>query len=312
MYDARSEAQEFVGVDKKDAIALAMQYFEVEESALSLVSYDQGVNGLAGRTVVVAALKDRVPPPRHEGGGGGRDRDRGERGGRGERDRGDRGDRGGRGGRGGRERGPRAESGGRPERERGGRDREREAPVQVEAEEPSGPSVGTAQGKIGEIATFVLGVMERLDIGPFEIAESEEGSLIALEIKGEAARRLASGDGRPVDALQLIVNQAAAQADPDAKRVVLDIEGNADAREGLLERLAERVVRRAVDGGRAVALDPMNGRDRRIIHIAVREMDGVVTMSKGEGRYRQVVVVPEGAPEYEDALRQSEAAAERE
>lgn len=311
MYDARSEAQEFVGVDRKDAIALAMQYFEVEESALSLVSYDQGVNGLAGRTVVVAALKDRVPPPRHEGGGGGRerDRDRGDRGGRGDRDRGDRGDRGGRGGRGGRERGPRAESGGHGERERGGRDRE-QVQVQVQAEEASGPSVGTSLGEIGEIGTFVLGVLERLDIGPFEIAESEEGSLIALEIKGEAARRLAVGDGRPVDALQLIVNQAAAQADPDAKRVVLDIEGNADAREGLLERLAERVVRRAVDGGRAVALDPMNGRDRRIIHIAVRELEGVVTISKGEGRYRQVVVVPEGAPEYEDALRQSEAASE--
>lgn len=303
MYDARSEAQEFVGVDKKDAIALAMQYFEVEESALSLVSYDQGVNGLAGRTVVVAALKDRVPPPRHEGGGGGRDRDRGERGGRGDRDRGDRGDRGGRGGRGGRDRGPRAESAGRGDRERGGRDRE-----EVQIEEASGPSVGTSLGEIGEIATFVLGVLERLDIGPFEIAESEEGSLIALEIKGEAARRLAAGDGRSVDALQLIVNQAAAQADPDAKRVVLDLEGNADAREGLLERLAERVVRRAVDGGRAVALDPMNGRDRRIIHIAVRDVEGVVTISKGEGRYRQVVVVPEGAPEYEDALKQSEAA----
>jgi hypothetical protein len=34
-------------------------------------------------------------------------------------------------------------------------------------------------------------------------------------------------------------------------------------------------------------------------------------MSTGEGRYRQVVVVPEGAPEYEEALRESEAASER-
>jgi spoIIIJ-associated protein len=165
---------------------------------------------------------------------------------------------------------------------------------------------------LGEIGQLVLGIVERLDIGPFEISESEDGSLLAFELKGEAALRLAGGDGRPVDALQLVANQAAAQADPDAKRVVLDVEGNAEARETFLTRLAERVVKRAADGGRAVALDPMNGRDRRIIHIAVREMDGVVTMSKGEGRYRQVVVVPEGAPEYEEAAEQSEAAAERE
>ena len=39
--------------------------------------------------------------------------------------------------------------------------------------------------------------------------------------------------------------------------------------------------------------------------------DGVVTMSKGEGRYRQVVVVPEGAPEYDEAREQAEAAADR-
>ena len=75
MYDAKSEAQEFVGVDRADAIAQATQYFEVEESALSLTAFSEGVNGLAGRTVVVAALKDRVSPPRHEGGGG-RERDR--------------------------------------------------------------------------------------------------------------------------------------------------------------------------------------------------------------------------------------------
>jgi spoIIIJ-associated protein len=154
--------------------------------------------------------------------------------------------------------------------------------------------------------------VERLDIGPFGISETEEGSLLAFELTGDAALRLAGGDGRPVDALQLVANQAAAQADPDAKRVVLDVEGNADARETFLTRLAERVVKRASDGGRAVALDPMNGRDRRIIHIAVREMDGVVTMSKGEGRYRQVVVVPEGSPEYEEALKQSEASSESE
>jgi hypothetical protein len=35
-------------------------------------------------------------------------------------------------------------------------------------------------------------------------------------------------------------------------------------------------------------------------------------MSVGEGRYRQVVVVPEGAPEYDEALRQSAAVGQRE
>ena len=40
----------------------------------------------------------------------------------------------------------------------------------------------------------------------------------------------------------------------------------------------------------------MNGRDRRTIHISVREYEGVATMSIGEGRFRQVVVVPQALP----------------
>jgi len=58
-----------------------------------------------------------------------------------------------------------------------------------------------------------------------------------------------------------------------------------------------------------VALDPMNGKDRRAIHVALRDEDGIATMSVGEGQYRQVVVVPEGADEYEEASRKSEEAA---
>ena len=152
------------------------------------------------------------------------------------------------------------------------------------------------------------GVIERLGLGPFEIGESEDGGMVVFEVKGEGAREPAHGDGRAVDALQLLVNQSAIRAGDVAKRVVLDVEGNTDAREEFLERLAERVVKRAKDGGRAVALDPMNARERRTIHLSVREHRGMATMSIGEGRYRQVVVVPEGADEYDEALRQMDTA----
>ncbi len=84
--------------------------------------------------------------------------------------------------------------------------------------------------------------------------------------------------------------------------MVIDVEGDQAQRESFLERAAERAARRALDSGRAVALEPMNARDRRIVHVSLREVEDVATMSIGEGRYRQVVVVPEGAPEYEQAL----------
>jgi spoIIIJ-associated protein len=160
------------------------------------------------------------------------------------------------------------------------------------------------------VGAFLLGVVERMDLGPFEIAENQEGELLVFEIQGAAAQALATGDGRCGDALQLLANQAAGRLEGEARRIVVDVEGDADAREAFLSRLAKRVARRARDGGRAVALDPMNGRDRRLIHLALRDEEGVATMSMGEGRYRQVVVAPEGTAEFEEAQRQPGASAE--
>lgn len=317
MYDARNERKEFIAGDRAEAIAKACDFFGVGEDALEIGEFDPGaVYGLSSRTVVVAALIDRTPPAPGGGdrdrGPGGRDRD--ERGGR---DRGGR-DRGGR-ERGGRDRGGRGrdrggQRGGRGERS----ERDDRRPVEARSEEPSAPlaapsepSVGTVEGELGEVGRFVLGALERMDLGPFQIQESEEDGLLAFELSGPAPLQLASSDGRAVDALQLLANQVASRLSEDPPRVVLDVGGESEQREERLEAFARRAAKRALETGRTVRLDPMNGHDRRLIHLALRDEDGVATMSSGEGRYRQVLVVPEEAPEYEEALRESQAASQR-
>ena len=310
-YDPTQEPKEFIADDRDEAVARACKFYDVEESDLALKEMQPGeVHGLGARAVVVALPKGLVG--RERPASESRDRDRGPRD-RGGRERGGR-ERGGR-ERGGRERGGR-ERGGR-DRDRGGRERGRsddrggrdaEAPAAERFDEPIGPSVAEVKGELGEIGTFVRGVVEHMELGPFTISESRDGELLVFQIGGEAAPRLSGPDGRAVDALQLLVNQAAGRIDEDPPRVVLDVEGDDDAREDRLHKLAQRVARRAREAGRSARFDPMNGKDRRIIHIALRDEEGVATMSTGEGPYRQVVVVPEGAPEYEDALRESERA----
>jgi len=167
------------------------------------------------------------------------------------------------------------------------------------------PSVGTAKGELSEVGNFVLGVIERMGLGPFTVAESDESELLIFDVRGPAAEDLADGDGRVVDALQLLANQCAMQAFEEPPRVVIDMEGESSSRESFLSSLAQRVARRARDTGRPQRLDPMNANDRRLIHVALRDEDGIATMSHGEGRYRQVVVVPEGADEYDEARRSS-------
>ncbi|RIL07607.1 MAG: hypothetical protein DCC71_02450 [Proteobacteria bacterium] len=315
MYDPSSEAREFVGNDRAEALGKAVAFYGVGEDQLAIAVPETGtIAGLGSRVVVVAYPRSAGPPRRGEGGAapegrrGRESRGDGERRGRGPRE-GGRESRERRGGDrdrdrdGGRERG----RGRDRDRERGGdRDRGR-APERVAAEAPSeaGPSVGTATSALGEVGEFVKGLIERMEIGPFEIAESgENDELVILQIRGAAAERIAGGEGRTVDALQLLANQASMQSGgDDAKRVVLDVEGDADQRANYLTRVAERAASRARETGRPVALEAMNPKDRRTVHVALREVDGIATMSVGEGRYRQVVVVPDSAPEYEEAKR---------
>lgn len=310
MYDVKSEAKEFVAETSADARAKAVQFFGLEESQITFRVLGAGeVSGAGARIVVVAQPTEMVG--RVSDGGGrerGRERERESRG----RERGPGRERGGR-GRGDRERGaPRSERdrGERGERgDRGDRGDRGERERAAAPSAPSEPSVGTPQGEIGPIGEFILGLVERMDIGPFELGESEEGRFVVYELAGRAAEELTAGDSRATEAIQLLANQAAGRLSEDPKRIVVDVAGDREQRESFLARMADRAARRATETGRAVALDPMNGRDRRGIHMALRDTDGIATMSIGEGRYRQVVVVPEGAPEYEEALESGRDAA---
>jgi spoIIIJ-associated protein len=173
------------------------------------------------------------------------------------------------------------------------------------------PSVGKAAGTLSPVGDFVLGLVERLEAGPFELAESGENETIAIRLSGAAAQAIAAGDARTIDAIQLLANQVSMREGDDAKRVVVEAEGDLARREEYLARLAERAASRATETGRSVAIDPMSPRDRRIVHVALRDTDGIATMSVGSGEYRQVVVVPERAPEYAEAQRQAAASSSR-
>jgi spoIIIJ-associated protein len=279
------------------------------------------VFGLSARVVVVAAPKGRRAPVRHAESGDG---ERGERGGR---DRG-------RNGRGGRE-GRRDDRGRDRDRDRDrGRDRDRdrdrgdrfgarrepaELRPQARLEEPSEveegasagaeaeESVATASSALSPIGDYVRGVLERMALGPFQISESSEEELTVIALSGPAAVKLTEGDGRAADAMQLLASQAASREADEPRRVVIDVEGDLARREEHLSKLAERAADRALETGRSVAIDPMSPRDRRIIHVTLRDQERIATMSVGVGRYRQVVVVPEGAPEYDEARRQAQA-----
>ena len=60
--------------------------------------------------------------------------------------------------------------------------------------------------------------------------------------------------------------------------------------------MAQVASERVIDTGDSFALSPMNPRERRIIHMALKDVPQVRTQSEGMGPERKVVIVPANPP----------------
>lgn len=104
--------------------------------------------------------------------------------------------------------------------------------------------------------------------------------------------RLIGHRGETLRALEYLTNQIVKAHDPDTPRIMVDIAGYKQARRQSLEEVAREVAARVKESGTEEELKPMNPADRRIVHMALREIDGVQTESRGDGHDRRIVVLP--------------------
>ena len=72
--------------------------------------------------------------------------------------------------------------------------------------------------------------------------------------------------------------------------IMLDVENYRHRREETLKQLAERLAGRVKRSGEKVVLEPMNGYERKVIHVALQNEEHVRTESEGQDPYRHVVI----------------------
>jgi spoIIIJ-associated protein len=78
-------------------------------------------------------------------------------------------------------------------------------------------------------------------------------------------------------------------------RLLIDVSEYRQKRKAALERFARQLAEDVNATGTRQALEPMNASDRKVVHDAINEIDGVSTTSEGEEPYRRVVILPSGA-----------------
>lgn len=167
-----------------------------------------------------------------------------------------------------------------------------------EASSNTRASISVTDEELDQIADTAIAALEdilkyfNLNEITIDEYEGDEGELI-LDITGDDLAVLIGRHGKTLDALQFVISSITARTMGFRYPVVVDVEGYKGRQRQKLENLAFSTAKRALSQGRSMKMRPMTPYERRIIHIALREFDGVTTASEGEGSARHVVVIPE-------------------
>jgi spoIIIJ-associated protein len=161
---------------------------------------------------------------------------------------------------------------------------------------PQGPSDEVTDPQALRALGFVQMLIEKMDMDAEVTLAPDDGEgssdEIRLEIEGPDAGRIIGKRGAVLEAIQYLTTRVAHKPGEARKHIQVDAEGYRARHEDQLAEMAQKLARRVAKEGKVITFDPMTARDRRIVHMALKEMTDVRTESHGEGPDRRVQIIP--------------------
>ena len=141
---------------------------------------------------------------------------------------------------------------------------------------------------------FLGKILETLELDNIVEMELEDNTL-NVNVNGDENRLgiLIGKRGVTLDSIQYILNLIVNKKSSRYIRVNLDSSGYRDKRKKTLENLAGKMANKVLKSGRSIKLEPMNSYERKIIHAALQDFEGVLTHSEGKDPFRKVVIQKE-------------------
>ena len=161
--------------------------------------------------------------------------------------------------------------------------------------DPNDPNDSDLQTRISSAVPVVRSFLETVlgllgaDV-EVDIDVETDGLHCDLNTSEEEGGLLIGRHGATLDALQYLTLRTLQAEGLGRMRITLDVGGYRDRREKTLCDLAAGVAVKVRETGRAYHFDPMSAMERRVVHMAIVEHEGLRTESEGEGRRRHVVV----------------------
>ena len=144
----------------------------------------------------------------------------------------------------------------------------------------------------GDVREFLEQMVEHLDweLG-IDVVESDP-EVLRVVLSGEDRELMIRNRAEILDVFQYLANRIFGR-DLHERRLVVDCDGYRARKELELKEIAARVAERVKRSGEEEELGRMNPYERRVVHLAVAEIDGVTTESEGEGVMKRVVIFPD-------------------
>jgi spoIIIJ-associated protein len=162
----------------------------------------------------------------------------------------------------------------------------------AEERDPQSPPPASAPEKVKAAREFCEGLLSRMG-AEIDVDVRETAEAIGLSLKPREGNRVELNSVF-VEALQYLANRVANPRAEGRKWVNIEVGGFADESDPVVKAMAERLAGSAKKMGKVIALAPISARERRQIHLALVDVEGISTRSEGEGLFRTLMIVPDG------------------
>lgn len=136
---------------------------------------------------------------------------------------------------------------------------------------------------------YIISVLSAMGLNASaKIYQNDTGAVIELESNSNGT--IIGRRGETLDALQYLSSMISNKGDKEYFRITIDCFGYREKRKVTLQQLASKVARNVLKTGRSQPLEPMNPYERRVIHSAISQIDGVSSRSVGEEPYRKIII----------------------
>ncbi len=126
-----------------------------------------------------------------------------------------------------------------------------------------------------------------------QVAEAAEA---VVDFEGADADLLLEKNAALLDALEYVVLKAIHVDESRPGKIIFDCKGWRQVRAEELKLTASMAARQVIETGSPFSLNPMSPRERRIVHLALKDETRVRTLSEGSGQLRKVVIFPASPP----------------